>query len=672
MKIERIHIASFGSIRGITLRIGDGLTVIYGPNESGKTSLKSFVTGTLFPDRLPRYPAPSAGDSGEIDIVPDGGPKITVHRNGRKSDSPVPDICKMGAAEYSSIYSLDPNDLRDMGTIMKGGIREKLLSVPGSDCIPKVISEIAKEKTTLIPEGRRSNRCIISLDRDAVKAARDKVDRIRYTETGDSAYNNLCAEESRIRAELAEAENEEKTALDAALGNARREGLSDIRNQISALNDERKRYAYAEKVNPSVYGEVKTRLEEAQARFDASRTKYETMNSSLPRDFGNILKLSRRISDFGVSASQTVPVRSPVSRPLLVIGGVAAVLGVAIMIDYGTVKGLIVTAIGIVIAATAFIGRKKRGGTSENNETEWKSLCSDVGIKPSEMAKDAEIMKTILRKAEETSAAFSDSEHDRETLESRKAELEKTVSGFGISEDAEQAISDKEKLSRIDAQLDVLRKNVSSEIPMTAENSGFDKASEKTKELRAELSKITERRRAILSDTETDSALDMLAAKRNILAGHIREWVVLALEKAILDEACKKSYDENHSPAFADGNRYLEIMTGGKYSLTDDGNDISVTDSETEVHKKEDMWTTGTGDQVKLSLKMGVARNLCADRPPMILDDVLLTSDEPRKKGCAKAIADLAASMQIIYFTCSTESRDALKKEGAHVIELKQ
>ena len=48
MKIKRIHINHFGKLNNETLSFGDGIHVISGENESGKSTLHAFFRSMLF------------------------------------------------------------------------------------------------------------------------------------------------------------------------------------------------------------------------------------------------------------------------------------------------------------------------------------------------------------------------------------------------------------------------------------------------------------------------------------------------------------------------------------------------------------------------------------------------------------------------------------------------
>ena len=65
MRIKQIDIDGFGVWNGLTLEdLSDHATVIYGPNEAGKTTLMQFVRAMLYgftPERRKRYLPPVHG-----------------------------------------------------------------------------------------------------------------------------------------------------------------------------------------------------------------------------------------------------------------------------------------------------------------------------------------------------------------------------------------------------------------------------------------------------------------------------------------------------------------------------------------------------------------------------------------------------------------------------------
>ena len=43
MKIKKIYISAFGGLKDFTLELNDGLNVVYGNNEDGKSTVAAFI-----------------------------------------------------------------------------------------------------------------------------------------------------------------------------------------------------------------------------------------------------------------------------------------------------------------------------------------------------------------------------------------------------------------------------------------------------------------------------------------------------------------------------------------------------------------------------------------------------------------------------------------------------
>ncbi len=74
MRITRLEVTGFGRLRGLDLRLEDGLNVIHGPNEAGKSTIQRFIQGMLYglqkplaarENRLPEYERYRPWDGGE-------------------------------------------------------------------------------------------------------------------------------------------------------------------------------------------------------------------------------------------------------------------------------------------------------------------------------------------------------------------------------------------------------------------------------------------------------------------------------------------------------------------------------------------------------------------------------------------------------------------------------
>ncbi|KGE16503.1 AAA family ATPase [Paenibacillus wynnii] len=86
MKIQRLEISGFGRLRNVEIELGDGVTVLYGRNEAGKSTMLQFMRSMLFgiPSRSnphERYEPVTGGLHGGVMTAVDGeGGSWRIHR----------------------------------------------------------------------------------------------------------------------------------------------------------------------------------------------------------------------------------------------------------------------------------------------------------------------------------------------------------------------------------------------------------------------------------------------------------------------------------------------------------------------------------------------------------------------------------------------------------------
>lgn len=100
MKIHRIHINHFGKLENLTLEFSQGIHLITGENEAGKTTLHSFIKAMLFgiersrgraarTDLYSRYlPWKGSSTYGGVLELEKGGVRYAIHRNFEKNVQP--------------------------------------------------------------------------------------------------------------------------------------------------------------------------------------------------------------------------------------------------------------------------------------------------------------------------------------------------------------------------------------------------------------------------------------------------------------------------------------------------------------------------------------------------------------------------------------------------------
>lgn len=732
MRIRSVRIDSFGAFRNRRFDdLDPGLTVIYGKNEAGKTTLMEFIRCTLFPSqRRKRYPAPSKSDSGMILLDTDAGERIELVRDGgnvREADGgrlPA-EMTHLDECTYRSVFAMTPDDLRDSGVISSGDIRRRFVIVPGGDSIQSVLKSIEDERSEYMSPEKRTGRKIHA----KISELKDLDERIAESSSVGTDYSDLFARKTILESGITElgkdsaAYSEQRKAA-----NLRASQESNVR-KLSALRDERESLSASEAVMPDdkgTYSGLKTRVSGCRKDLDARiaiesesagcfsgmdpdrfrslsgkikelvgktgeyselNRRREALSGSVRIGQDGIAKPSGDADDSGAHAGSR---RSPVPFLILSIGMAMAFAGILAGI-YLAAAGLAVSAVGLLLilrkgkaaprASVASDPADERirtdrdaladaEGKLSSMRKELDEVAGMTGIPRSSFREDVAFLSDMAGKAadhERVRRERSDSERE---LKNAESDLTAFVSRFG----GEERFLELEKQSGIrrelDARISALEESIRTSGYEPSAGSPADIPSEadmdrRNSELSRELGDVSSRMSAIVNDADAEALLDRRASGRSELEGMARRWAVLSLAARIANDACDSIYESSAPDVVRSADRYIGLMTGGRYSLFNDLRESDIVVVSGDDRKREDRWSSGLGDQVKLSLKMAVARELSQERPPILLDDVLLMFDSDRKRGACRALLDLAEDMQVMLFTCDAETRDLMEEESS-------
>ncbi len=302
-------------------------------------------------------------------------------------------------------------------------------------------------------------------------------------------------------------------------------------------------------------------------------------------------------------------------------------------------------------------------------------LFEDLKLTEPNFHDNAYAMYKLLRIARGT--PFSTEDRDRRLEEQRTLEIAMTnfLADYGDRERFLAICEDRDTLKKTDAEIAYLEGSMSASAGLEV----------------GELIKLVEAEGNILSDDDTDDTIEELNRKigeldRNLnilkkddamsdlnvrrteaqkaLDDLVREWGTLSLAEYLISGASEHFYKDLQPSVVKTANRYLNLMTNGRYRLDGDprDKDLFITD---DMEKKSALqWSSGLGDQVYLSVKMAVAKEMGSERLPLILDDVLLRFDATRKQGACKAILDFARDQQVILFSCDNSLYSLFSLEG--------
>ncbi len=292
----------------------------------------------------------------------------------------------------------------------------------------------------------------------------------------------------------------------------------------------------------------------------------------------------------------------------------------------------------------------------------------------------------------EMNGAIADLE-DR--ISSTGADIAELLKPYGDEQSFLSAAEDRRQLLEARREREVLRSTLMSSagnpdayerLLRTMAEMDRNEAEEEISSLEDILENLTEERDRMQRDLggkdETIASMstgDLLSRKRQELSEAeasmgdiIRRWSMFQMARRILEEATAEFEKEKQPEVVRRAERHLRTMTGRDYTLMTDLGRGTIMVLDQDLRKEEDMWSSGLGDQVNLSLRLALARAMGNPEPlPIILDDVLVRFDPTRRLGAAKAIAEVAAEQQVLFFTCDPAVGDSFRRIGADATYLR-
>lgn len=717
MRIRSVSIRSFGSLRDRSYGVSEGMTVFHGPNESGKTTVMEFIRTCLVPsNKRNQYPAREKTDSGTLVYEQDGEERtLRLVQKTVGGDRPRMPTGTDDPSLFRSVFAMTPADLDDEKVVTEGGIRSRFLTVPGGDAMPS--ARAAAEEVWSKSLGKRSNSSSRVIALESESSALDA--EISQASALTDSYGQLDRQRSELSVRLSALQEESRSSVAAKTVHDVYVSNTGNYGRLRSLSEERE--ALGEFVTVTAEDEAEmarlraesaqrqTALKELQERrsaeeadlMGADRRKVAARSAaieSLPGKLQAYREDSRRLRSLDTGAPRPprpLPSPAPEKRRigalfaagvLLTVLGVIAALFVHPYAIALSVVGLIAAAIGSRRPAEA--PRTERSDEHDGADTEAGSIrqrmssfedevlgiISDIGAESLGIEDDV----AYLTKARDAAVSLSKLDNDimRARMEQGEANTRflSFTQRFSGEEGFAANLAKTRRAAEIDRERDVIRSAIS-EAGLDPDNPDCpveydgDPAGEEIGEVRQRIGAIEERMRAILDTDELERMMDRRALLESEMHSALDEGAVGLLACAIADSACEEIYSQVQPGVIATADRYLSMMTDGRYRIDTDPRSKDLSIRSGDETKGIGAWSSGLRAQVLLSVKLAVAKEMGGGEVPVILDDVLLPFDSERKAGACRALAELSSEMQVLMFTCDAETAEICRSlEGVETV----
>lgn len=614
MKINSLKVNGFGKLKDRQVDLTDGINIIFGENESGKSSMLKFISGMLYgtsknkngkeiSDFEKYKPWDADNFSGKINYTLDDGKTFEVYREFKKKN---PIIYNSNKEDISSTFTMDKSKGINFFTEQTNLDEETFYSTAiteqeGMKLSKSSQNSIIQKISNLVSSGD---------DNISYKKAIDKIIRNQNEEVGTerTSQRPINIVENKIR-KLMEQKRNLEIYKDSIYDNSLEKEqlkmeLDDLETKKSFLKDvknklDNNRLKNAElNFNKNLENEYEKKIEELNKKIANNEVekKYEKIN------FRNYyISLIVLIITFIILMA---------TKPERLLNFIVVVPIVLIM--YKVLKE-----------------RKNLDKTEHNRTDSTYKIVSEINI----LKENIEKQRLVSREKE--SKLKEEIEKEKDELTDKY--IKKLDLGF-IDENIEKSydellkeIEDKEKrINTIKFKLQTME----------------------------------------ISSKDINDKLDNLAAiEEELDDAKTEKEELLSLNNSynIAKECLEKAYNlvkENISPKFT--NNLCEII-----SKISDNRYSNVILSDTEGLKVElpngnyipaSRLSVGTIDQMYLSLRLSALKEVTQEKMPIILDEAFAYFDNERLENILKYLNENFSENQIIIFTCSKREEEILEK----------
>jgi uncharacterized protein YhaN len=230
VRIDRVRVGAYGPLAELELQglAEHDLLVVYGPNEAGKSSLRSFVASMLYgfsPAAREEHPAtPADGHAhGELELVLPNGGRVRVERHLRArptgrawrgdaqeelANRPLAEVAWLERGTYLALHAFDADELRGLDAATWREIEQRLLGGASPAFLrPAALAaqDLSAGADALWRADRRGKprSAELSARLTALREAR------REALAGAQAHEQTATELTRVREQLARARRDE-------------------------------------------------------------------------------------------------------------------------------------------------------------------------------------------------------------------------------------------------------------------------------------------------------------------------------------------------------------------------------------------------------------------------------------------------------------------------------
>ena len=720
--LKHVKMESFGAFSGkVVGPFGPHLNVVFGPNEAGKTTTASFVRGVLFGWEEARgvrntYKPQAADRAGSLFFDDGEGGEIELSRSrnaeGLKGEASL--VHDIDRETFSTMFSLTSDELRRLRNTTD--VTARLLTAgSGTGTSPAhALSVVQGRLAACTSRAASAEESLVNLGSQLADAKEEMARAAEVAESlrrKDKEFHEMEPERESLSARLSKlnARIEELTACRARIEKlaAEREEITEEHARLveeqtqAALAKRRGRHALPRELMSMTAAEDR----ELRDRIDAFADRESKCSHSVELAKSNYAA-SKAAYEVRLEAPDTreIELRARHQRTAQVVLSIALPLvfvgsGVPLVVHGREISSLSFTALGLGLVAMAVFlaagalvmlfrpSKEQEARKAELQSVQWvmlqdkkkyesclaeqEALSGEIraflesrGL--GEASSNLRRARTILDEAKDARGDMALLRQRSQALTARLTSLEEKIAR---NADALASAYTQAHLPSENATLAALDTKIARKV---SQRTNLMETFESTNRAYGELKQELAAARGEHALDEVRMTYQQIRTRYN---ESLQTFARLLLARRMLEMAISSWESKSQPEVYAQASELMSLMTEGRWVrvyMTADGH-LRVVDS---VHTERDPVHLSLGTCQQLYLSLRIALLLAADNVgraiPILADDILVNFDSRRRRGAARALAELAKTRQVIMFTCHEEVVSVLREvsDATNVIEL--
>lgn len=616
MRIDYFKINGFGKISNKEIELKDNINIVYGKNESGKSTILKFISGMFYgvsknkngkdiSDFDKFKPWKTEDFSGKIKYTLDNNESFEVYREFKKK---TPIIYNARLQDISKEFKIDKTKGIDFFTEQTGIDEETfnstaIIEQEGVRLSKTSQNNIVQKISNIVSSGDET----VSFKKTIDRINKEQTEKIGNDRTSQRPINIVNERLEKLRKEKSELE-----IYSSQISNSS-ERLEELKN---SLKDEEDKLVLLKNIKENI---EKNKIKEAEIN----------VNRKVLEDYEQkILELSNKIDSNVKTNIKERKADSKVFYLLIILFIIMSVVLFFIDKLFSVVCLLLAFIAGWACAIVAFKEKKKKKAQLKELDELEQKINHEIEI----LRKNQEEQQNqIIEKQEKYNFEVS---KDKECIKNKfKEVIDSSFIEMALEMNQEEmAVAIANKENRINSLKFNLQSN---QIEVNNMNEKLNN-----------LSNIDEK---ITNIEEEKDELIKLNNSYNIA----KECMELAYDKI----------RNNVSPKFTNNlSNIIEKISSGKYSKVNFNDEEGLTvETDSGNYISAERLSTGTIDQMYLSLRLSTIKEISNETMPIILDETFAYFDNTRLANILEFINENFAQNQIIIFTCSNREEEILK-----------